>query len=91
MTRTACPLGWRNIFIGVYLSALGLTQLQLFVIHGLIFPQARQASAVCYSMVRVVRLVNCSCLRVQSTSYLYLWFHHDRALGASTLCSCLSG
>ena len=52
MTRTACLLGWRNVFTFVYLSALGLALLQLFVFHGSIFQLAGQASAVCYSMAR---------------------------------------
>ena len=47
MSRTTCLLAWRNVFTFVYLSALGLAQLQqLFVIHGSIFQLARQALAV---------------------------------------------
>ena len=74
MTRTACLLGLINVFTFVCLSALGLALLQLFVIHGSIFLLASQASAVGYSMAREVRLVNCSCIRARSTSYLYLWW-----------------
>ena len=52
MTRPACVHAWRNVFTSVYLSALALAHLQLFVIHGSIFQLARQTSAVCYSMAR---------------------------------------